>query len=56
MLNFEVPLPLKKPLVTTFAETRELTSRNYQVKKGLKFQNHQKTEITLVVVLRFGVE
>ena len=28
MLNFEVALPLKKPLVTTFAETRELISRN----------------------------
>ena len=35
MLIFEIFLHLKKSLVTTLTETREFTSRNYQVKKVL---------------------
>ena len=36
MLILEVLLPLKKPLANTLIETLEFTSRNYEVKKGLK--------------------
>ena len=54
MLIFEVCLPLKKLLVTTLIETREFTSRIFEVK--LTFQNHQKTQITLVALLRFALE
>ena len=33
MPNFEIRLPLKKPLVTTLTEICAFTSRNYEVRK-----------------------
>ena len=56
MLILKVNLHLKKPPVTTLTETREFTSRNYEVKKGLKVPDSSKNTITLVALLRFALE
>ena len=43
MLIFEVFLPVRKPLVATFSETRGVTSPKDIVKNVWKFQKHEKS-------------
>ena len=42
MLIFEVFLPAREPLVTTFSRTRAVAWPKDLVKQGIKFQMHEK--------------